>query len=1558
MRCWVLTIVLGCLPAVLGTGAARAATKLDGFPAKLEGIADAASPLAVDLDGDGRLELVAASRVQVAAFEADGSPVRGFPVTLPKGQGVATGLCAGAWGGARPALLWGTPDGGLMALEGDGRPRAGFPVDVGRAAGAPSLADVDGDGRLEALVGGADGRLHALTAEGKELPGFPVQVGAPVSTAVSAGRFAPGGELLLFFGDEQGRLHARRRSGTEAAGFPYDARNAITSQPVLGDIDDDGRFELIFGAVDYHIHAVTAEGKAAPGFPVKTGYRIYAACALADLDDDGVAEVLATSGDGLLYAVDGRGRPAKGFPVRVGNRPRSAPVVGDLDADGRPEIAVGSDQGRLYLLRSDGKDYPGFPAALGEAVDSAPLLAVLTGGDLEQLAVLTHDGTLNVFKFLRKGKAAPAAVWPSEARDAARTGRSGPNPARYTSLAVEPERPTTRDALRARYRFFDLDGDAEPAGLLRWYRDGTHEKALDGAREVPAERTRKHERWHFSLQAREGERVFRCPPVEIANTPPAAPEVQLAPEPARTEDELGLKVGREAEDPDGDRIAYRVTWLRDREPVPALKGMTVPARLTAKGQRWTAVVTPSDGEADGPPARASLLVVNTAPTAPRVRLVPGAPGVTQAVELRVEQPGRDADGDPVRYLTRWSAAGRELALPEDALSLPPGFAPKHTELSVRVTAFDGTDRGGQSVAQAKVENTPPAAPGLAIHPANPSRADALEARVTREAADPDRDPVALRLAWSRQGKPLAGALAGAAYLPAGEGRRGERWTLVATPWDGEALGAPARAEVVLGNAPPPRPTLRAVDPRPPSDADLVVELAAPLADADGDRLSLEVAWLEDGREVARGPELRLPAARTRKHARYLARVSARDGQAAGPPAEVGFEVQNSPPGACQVAIAPDAPRTGDALRAKLAAAPVDRDGDAVQLTYRWSRDGLPIQAAGPGDAIPGEQVRRDQRWSVRVTPTDGEAAGLPCEASVLVGNRPPSAPRVRLLPEQPRSGDDLVVEIVQPALDPEGDAVGYQLEWQRGGEIRQLGSGHAWRLPASETRKAERWRVRVTPRDASAAGPAGEAECVIANSPPAAPLARAVQPRPHAGEDLVVALERPARDPDGDPVSLEVVWSEAGRELARGRELLRLPATRVRKHGLVTARLTPSDGAAAGPAVEVGFEVQNSPPAACQVAIEPAQPRTGDGLRARVAVRPADPDGDAVELRYAWSRDGQSLPAAAGSGEAVAGQEVRRGQRWVLRAVPFDGEVEGPACQAEAVVVNQPPLPPQPQLAPAAPRATEALVLRFAAPPRDPDGDPVQLTTRWSLDGQPVPGGVDPGGLPAGVLRKGQRWAVEVVASDGELASPVARAEAMVANSPPAIPALAIRPESPTSADELECVLRQATPDPDGDAAEHTFAWYLVTAEPRAAPTGEPRLRGARLPASASEKGQRWVCVGVATDGALAGEPGWVGAGIGNAPPGQAEVDLQPSSPGDDDGLRCALVKPAVDPDGDALRYKVRWTKDGVVQPFAEETEVVPARLTRSRDIWQCSLVATDGQAEGPATFSPEVIIR
>lgn len=1253
----------------IGAATAQAATGLRNFPVRLESAAEIAPPVLADLDGDGRPEIVAAASYRIAALRPDGTSLPGFPLELARGAGVVTPLCAGPFGvGNREVIFFGTEDGALWAVDGSGKPLPQFPLKLSRPlSAAPVLGDVDGDGQDELVFGTQDGELHARTSRGTEAAGFPARLSSPLATPVTVGRFAPKEAVVLLFGDEAGRLHAWHKPNQEAPGFPTEARFLLSSQPALGDLDDDGRFEIVFGSRDYKVYALRADGSELAGFPFATGYRVYGTVALGDLDGDGISDVLAASGDGKLYALKGSGQPVRGFPVAVGQRVRSGVVLGDLDADGKPEIALGSDRQGLVVLRADGSAYPGFPLSLPEGCWVTPLIGDINGDGLVEAVAVSRSGSVFAVKLLKKGKLAPGPVWPMDGRDARRSAVTRPNPPRYTGLRLTPEAPSTRDALRLEYRFHDLDGDPEPATVIQWWKNGKRLPELDGAREVPAAATRKHDRFKFTLQAEKDAVAFESPEVEIRNTPPGPPRVRILPELARRADDLTMKVEEESADPDGDRIRYSIVWLRDRAPLKGFDKPTVPSAQLRKGQRFTVVVTPHDGEAAGPPGRDSRIISNTAPGAPRVRLEPARPTVTQPLSVVFERQAVDPDGDPVRYRFAWDVAGERLMVPEGGSTLPAGFVRKRQTVRVKVTASDGEEDGGSIDASAEVQNTPPTAPLVRVHPV--------------------------------------------------------------------------------------------------------------------------------------------------------------------------------------------APRRGDDLRVLVEKPSLDVDGDAVGYAYRWQKKGGPAQASS-GSVLPGGEIRKGETWVVQVSPRDGEREGTPATAEVLIGNSAPQPPRLKPL-----------------------------------------------------------------------------------------------NPRPGTGEDLVVQIVEPARDPDGDALTLDVIWLEDGREIQRGRELLRLPAARTRKHGRYLARLTASDGSASAPAVEVGFEVQNTPPGACGVKIEPPAPVHGSPLLARLTGPVADADGDKISMRYRWFRDGVAVEPGA-QAEAVAGNLVKRGQVWTVIGVPHDGEAEGPACEDSVTVQNSPPRLSPVSIQPARPTVADELSFKLEAQPSDPDGDPVSLDVRWSVDGEPLPVG-DGARIPAGLLRKHQRVKVRVEASDGWLPSGPVEAEVEVANSPPAAPSLTIEPAAPRSQDDLRCSLAAPTRDADGDTLRHEFRWILERQGGAASRT----VSGPLLKESETNRAERWVCVAHALDGEDTGPDGSLAVEIGNSAPSAPQVEIQPSSPSKTDTLRCVVTEPGRDPDGDAVSYRFRWTKDGVVQPFAPETDTVPARLLKEKDIWQCSVVASDGKLESKPSESLDVVV-
>ena len=72
-------------------------------------------------------------------------------------------IAADVDGDGRLELLFGGDDGNLHALaERDGKPRLLWSVKFGSRVGEPILADIDCDGQPEILVTAEDGRLYCL----------------------------------------------------------------------------------------------------------------------------------------------------------------------------------------------------------------------------------------------------------------------------------------------------------------------------------------------------------------------------------------------------------------------------------------------------------------------------------------------------------------------------------------------------------------------------------------------------------------------------------------------------------------------------------------------------------------------------------------------------------------------------------------------------------------------------------------------------------------------------------------------------------------------------------------------------------------------------------------------------------------------------------------------------------------------------------------------------------------------------------------------------------------------------------------------------------------------------------------------------------------------------------------------------------------------------------------------------------------------------------------------------------------------------------------------------
>lgn len=407
-----LEIVLGDTDGRVHAISSADGRELGGFPVRTRpteverghrGVSPGHEPVIInpavgDLDGDGKLSIVAATTTgRVYVWDSNGKLEPGWPKTMDRGVR-------------------------MPSVPRRERPFTRDPVRG--ATAAPILYDIGADRGLEIVQAAWDGHLYVWRPDGAPLRGWPVKVKLPR--------------------DHQPPSHAT----TLVRDHKLDA------PPAIGDIDGDSEPELVLrsqysdvaggglqpGLVS-HLHAYEADGEPVPGFPVEAqaiiGY--YGSAqefitegvsppTLADVDGDGDDEIAFApgifsptqlfDGDGSLIATYG---PVPGataallrgevtleglLDVLAGNLPEDAPVnfttagaFGRFAPAGRlayaePGSGSASTAGSLLLAGSGislnnymrafdaqtADSLPGFPAKL-QGLDflGVPAIADVTG---------------------------------------------------------------------------------------------------------------------------------------------------------------------------------------------------------------------------------------------------------------------------------------------------------------------------------------------------------------------------------------------------------------------------------------------------------------------------------------------------------------------------------------------------------------------------------------------------------------------------------------------------------------------------------------------------------------------------------------------------------------------------------------------------------------------------------------------------------------------------------------------------------------------------------------------------------------------------------------------------------------------------------------------------------------------------------------------------------------------------------------------------------------------------------------------------------------------------
>jgi outer membrane protein assembly factor BamB len=1215
---------------------------------------------------------------------------------------------------------------------------------------------------------------------------------------------------------------------------------------------------------------------------------------------EGSVRLFFSSGN-ELECLTATGTGCEGFPFPLGDRALlvGAPALGDVNRDGRQEIAAALSDGRLILIDLEGKPVAGFAFTAEEGLQAGPSLVDLDGDGRAEILIGTKSGKHHALR----ANGTELDHFPVSNGEAVTSSIAA------GLIGAKPRMAFASGNEDGRVYVSNLSGQILPGFPCPSQYLVSGEPALgdidaDGFNDVAFASQ------DFKIYAvRHDGELFQGFPVPTGARMLAGPALADLEEDGKLEVVAGTNDGRVfAIDASGQPVKGFPVKLGER-----ITGAVVVADLDRDGKEEILAAT-VDGQLH-------VLKSNGKP-------FPGFPARLAAEPVAGPVVGDSGDGTLLVAVP----AGEKI------------FAFKIKRSGKAAGPLAWPQPGHDGAHTGRVHPNPPGYADLKIVPASPTTDEDLKAEYRFFDLDGDPQPPA-EIRWFRDRKEVP-ELSGKLQVPKELTRKKEKWrfqvsTKGATPRQSE--------DVIVVNTPPGQPRI-AFEPAELRRAHpLKVRIEEPAQDMDGDEIAYRYAWLRDGKPLKglNGPEL--PAGTLTKAERWTVVVTAFDGECEGRPVFLQGFVVDSAPSAPQVALTPAAPRAGDPIQVVIKREATDVDGDRLRYRHRFSIDGKPLSLASTVATLPALSVQEKQVISVEVRADDGEMLGPPVTAQVSAVNTPPEPPKPTILPVEPKATDTLFGALASPSSDIDGDPLTYRFTfWREGKKIATSTDGRE----VSGLKKGEVYELEVVANDGEADSAPGRVRVTVKNSRPTLPAISFSNTSLRSGEAVEVRIDRPSTDADADPLSYEYAFSVNGKPADLPKSARGIPPGRLRKHESWTVEVTPFDREETGPTARAQLAVINTLPTRPMVEIEPAEPTAESGARVRIVSPAVDRDADPLSYRYAWSVDGEPL-RLPNTAVSVAPGALKRGESLRLAVTAFDGEAESEPAWAEARVKNSPPTPPRMALQPERPTVRDELVCAIKKPSQDPDRETPALRYTWRRNGVMLPLSARQDRIAAGIARHGEIWSCEVIATDGELSSPALMAQVSILNSPPAAPMVAIEPEAPRAGQDLVCRISKPSEDADLDSVSYAYRW-TQGGKPLASDGQEPW----RLAASALRKGQSYRCDVTPSDAQSTGTVGAAESRLRNSPPTRPSVHLAPKTPVAGAPLACEIDRQSTDPDGESVRYRYKWLKNGVEQSFAASSAQVPARLSKENDLWRCMVTPHDGEDDGPLAESEDVVIQ
>ncbi|MFX1507642.1 MAG: hypothetical protein ACFFDC_16270 [Promethearchaeota archaeon] len=836
-------------------------------------------------------------------------------------------------------------------------------------------------------------------------------------------------------------------------------------------------------------------------------------------------------------------------------------------------------------------------------------------------------------------------------------------PPSVENLIITPSEPRTGDHLEAEYTYTDIDMDPESGTKIIWYKDGTLQGFLNDSTTVLSTYTTKGQVWSFKVKPSDGTDFGNWISVSInitiMNTVPSVSNLTIMPSNPKTGDDLKVNYDYFDTDSDLENDSY-IRWYKNEEEQSTYENQTtIPAFATTKGETWYFIIEPSDGIDYGVlKTSPSISIANTAPYASNLTMIPGDPQTNR--DLLASYAYVDADEDPESGTEIiWYKNGVLQTALNGSMTISSNYTTKGQVWFFEVRPSDNTDFGSwvRIPINVTIINTAPSASDLVITPNSPKASHELEANYIFIDIDMDleKEP---KIYWYKNGV-LQTALNGTFTVGAGNTTKGDRWHFKIKPFDGTEYGNlfSCPVNVTIHNTYPIVIDLEITPSNPKTGDDLIALYIYDDVDMDPESGSI-IRWYKNGFEqLTFENQTYILASNSSKGETWYFVIQPCDGSDYGilktSPSVI---ITNTAPIVSDLIITPGNPKTSDDLILNYSY--FDTDSDLESDSYiRWYKNEEEQSTYENQTTIPAFATTKGETWYFIIEPSDGIDYGvLKTSPSISIANTAPSASNLAIIPNNPTTGQTLVINYTYTDVDADPEN-GTEILWYKNGVLQEILTDF---VDASYTAKGQIWHCKIKPSDGSDFG--NWLECLnnvtIGNSAPEVSSLTIAPTSPKTGDNITASYIY--CDPD-DPESKtengsQILWYRDGVLQGGLNDSKTVPANYTARGQVWYYKLRPKDGVDFGNWSILSFNITifNTEPEVTKVDITPSERLvyTNDTLEAIFESLDVDND-QIIATNIVWFNNDIEVPFLENNTKILP-EFTQKSQIWYCKVRVFD----------------------------------------------------------------------------------------------------------------------------------------------------------------------------------------------------------------------------------------------------------------------------------------------------------------